>query len=151
VTWTAERKRDAAIRAPMTRVVDRPDTRVIARDGWFQLVTPSSKEGLSGGNEIYLSTVGEGDAERAIDDAIATYHSCGLAVKWCVGHWTRPRDFGERLLRRGFERWGVRAMGIFTSAHVANAADARDATSVPILARLGFEEIFSYECYRLPP
>src|SRR5678815_5315526 len=38
----------------------------------------------------------------------------GKPVKWCVGPWTKPAGFGERLTRRGFSNWGVRGMGAAT-------------------------------------
>jgi hypothetical protein len=107
VAWTPEQKREAAILAPMTRDLVREDTRVIARPGWYQIITPSTNAYL---NEVYLSDVDEGDAERVIDEVIATYRAHDLSVKWCVGPWTRPHDFGERLTCRGFECWDARAM-----------------------------------------
>lgn len=119
--WTPEKKLEAAIEAPRALAVRRRDTRIVVRQGWFQIVTPSSPGTWR--NEIIHSDVSEADAERAIDDVIATYHPMGKPVKWCVGPWTRPLDFGERLARRGFVSWDVAGMGIATAASIAPPSD----------------------------
>src|SRR5262245_251157 len=111
--WTAEQKLRAAILAPTGGGMLRGDTRVIARPDWYQLVTPSAPGNLL--NEIILSSVPAEQADRVIDEAIATYRAHRKPVKWCVGPWTRPEDFGERLARRGFGSWDVRGMGCKTS------------------------------------
>ncbi len=108
-----ERERRAVIEAPTGGGMLRPDTQIIAREGWYQVVTPSAAG--AGRNEIVLSRVREADAERVIDEAIATYHPLGLPVKWCVGPWTEPAGFGARLEARGFAGWDVRGMACDTS------------------------------------
>ena len=119
--WTLEQRRRAAILGPTGGGLWRADTRLVARDGWYQVVTPSAPGSVL--NEIVLSEVAEEDAERVIDEAIETYGAIGKPVKWCVGPWTRPRDFGERLARRGFTSWGVRGMGCETTLDVAAPAE----------------------------
>jgi hypothetical protein len=116
MSFPAERKLAAAIEAPMGPGMRRPDTRVIAREGWYQVVTPSAPGAVL--NEIALSQVAPEEAERVIDEAIATYRAHRLPVKWCVGPWTRPEGFGEMLARRGFRGSDVRGMGIDTSARI---------------------------------
>jgi len=74
-------------------------------------------------NEIVLSDVGAEDAERVIEEAVATYAAIHRPAKWCVGPWTRPDDFGERLSRRGFRSWEVRGMGASTTLDVGRPAD----------------------------
>src|SRR5262245_36567903 len=112
MTWTPDRKVEAVTLAPMTRDIVRPDTNVVERPGWYQLITPSAPGYL---NEVYLSQVDARDAEGVIDEVVATYRSHGRATKWCVGPWTRPLDFGERLERRGFRPWDSRGMAVATS------------------------------------
>ena len=122
--WTPEKKLRAAIEAPRALAVRRKDTRILERSpmttaagGWFQIVTPSSPGAWR--NEIIHSDVAEADAEPVIDAMIATYHPMGKPVKWCVGPWTRPLDFGDRLARRGFVSWNVVGMGIGTAVKLA--------------------------------
>ena len=107
--WTFEEKREAAMRAPLGPGLLRRDTEVIERPGWYQLVTPSAHKTTL--NEVTWSELAPTDAEDAIDDVIRRCHSVGRPVKWCVGPWTKPADFGERLARRGFGSWEVRGMG----------------------------------------
>ena len=113
MTWSLEAKREACLRAPMGDELVRRDTRIIARPGWYQVVTPSAPGSVL--NEIILSQVDASEAERVIDEAIALYRRTGHPTKWCVGSWTRPEDFGERLTRRGFSHWDVRGMGCDTT------------------------------------
>jgi GNAT superfamily N-acetyltransferase len=120
--WTPEAKLRAAIEAPTEGMLLRPDTRVIRRPGWYQVVTPSAPGSML--NEILLSDIAPEETERAIEDAIAAYAAIGRPVKWCVGPWTRPADFGERLLRRGFRSWDVRGMGCHTALEMVSAGAA---------------------------
>jgi hypothetical protein len=121
LTWTIERKRDAAARAPLARLYTRDDTRIIERPGWYQVVTPSAKTYL---NEVVLCQIEADDAERVIDETVATYHEHGVRFRWMVGPLTRPVDLGERLARRGFEAVSVRAMGCETARGPAVNDDA---------------------------
>lgn len=122
--WTTEKKRDACIHAPFGRDLLWPDTLSIERPGWRQIVTPTAPGGML--NEIAFSQVEAADAERVIDEGIATYRACGQPVKWCVGPWTKPADFGERLARRGFRSWDVRGMGCSTDLVLDGASRARE-------------------------
>jgi GNAT superfamily N-acetyltransferase len=111
--WTPERRREAALRAPIGRELYRDDSQWIERPGWMQLVTPSAPGTFL--NEILLSQVADEDAEGVIDEVLADHRARRRPVKWCVGHWTRPADLGQRLERRGFVRHPVRAMGCETA------------------------------------
>ena len=122
VSWTIERKRAAAIQAPMTPNMLRAGARVIERPGWYQVVTPSVATG--GLDEIVYSQVDVLNAERVIDEAMQAWRKRGGSLKWCVGPWTQPEDFGERLARRGFSSWDVRGM----ASETARAIDARNVT-----------------------
>lgn len=117
--WTEERKREACLRGPMGRAFLRPDTQVIERPGWHQVLTPSAKGTM---NEVVFSQLDASDADRVIDETVASYQAHGLATKWCVGYWTKPDDFGERLTRRGFTSWDVRGMGCASSLALAAPA-----------------------------
>lgn len=103
----------------MVRALTRDDTRIVERPGWYQVITPSAPAYVL--NEIVLSQVDEAEAERVIDDAIAEYTSAGQPIKWCVGPWTRPADFAERLAKRGFRHWDTRGMACDTSLELGGA------------------------------
>jgi ribosomal protein S18 acetylase RimI-like enzyme len=115
MTWTAERKLRAAIDAPLGPSAGPLDMRVIARDGWFQRITPSAAGTWH--NEVIISSV-DGDEERVIDEVVAMYRVIGKPTKWCTGPWTRPTDFDARLARRGFTSWETRGMGIATNVTI---------------------------------
>lgn len=85
-----------------------PDTRVIERPGWFQLVTPTFTRG--GLNGVSLSVLDESDADGIIDAVIAEYQLLGLRFTWAVPPGSRPRDLAERLARRGLRRREARGM-----------------------------------------
>src|SRR5215471_12240024 len=112
MNWTAECKREACLHAPMSATFLRPDTSIVERPGWYQVITPSA---ATTANEVVLSQVSERDADRAIEETIAAYGEYGIRTKWCVGYWTSPNDFGGRLHRRGFREWNVRGMGCSSS------------------------------------
>ncbi len=132
ISWTFEQKVDAAVRAPLHPGLPRArTTKLIARPDWHQLHTPDAPG--SGLNEIAFSQIGEADVERAIDEAIATYHATGHAVKWCVGPWTRPADMNMRLERRGFTSWDVRGMGC--------ATDRGPAAELPLVPEIEVVEV----------
>jgi len=118
VAWTPERKLHAAIEAPLGPSAGPPDSRVIAREGWFQRITPSSRGTWH--NEVLVSRVAQSEAEHVIDEVISQYRALGKPVKWCTGPWTEPPDFGDRLARRGFSSWATRGMGVSTDVRVAS-------------------------------
>jgi GNAT superfamily N-acetyltransferase len=115
MTWDFERKLRAAVHGPVGPMATRADTWVIEREGWFQRITPSS----GSHNEVLRSAVEEADVERVIDAVVAEYRTLGKPTRWFTGPWTRPVDFGERLLLRGFRKVETRGMGCATDAAVA--------------------------------
>jgi GNAT superfamily N-acetyltransferase len=120
MTWDFERKVRAAIHGPTGPMATRADTRVIEREGWFQRITPS----CANHNEVLRSAVEEVDAERVIDEVVVEYRALGKPTRWFTGPWTRPVDFGDQLLRRGFRRSETRGMGCATDTNMA-PGDAR--------------------------
>jgi GNAT superfamily N-acetyltransferase len=126
MSWAIERKREACLRASMGRALLRPDTVIIERPGWYQVMTPSAS---GTANEVVFSQVDDADADTVIANNVAAYRVHGRATKWCVGYWTKPADFGERLVRHGFAGWDVRGMGCASSL----------ALSVP--SRVSVEEV----------
>lgn len=147
MTWTPERKREAAVQAPLARLYVRADTRIVERPGWYQVVTPSARTYL---NEVIVCQLDAADADRVIDETVATYRDLGVRFRWLVAPHTRPADMGERLARRGFEAVPLRAMGIATAAPLAASAPAVT-TSAPILEHLGFETLFHATSWSLTP
>lgn len=100
--------------APRRAHVPLPDTQVIDRPDWMQLVTPSLRDG--GLNEVALAVLDEAEADAVIDRTIEGYRALGIRFRWSVGPDSRPLDLAERLARRGLERSETRGMFRSTSA-----------------------------------
>jgi hypothetical protein len=133
MSWTPEARRQAALTAPIGSHLLRPDSRVIERPGWYQIITPSAP--VPSANEVVMASFdADADPDAAVDAVIAGYDALGLPLKWCVHPWSRPADLGERLSRRGFEAWEVRAMARATDVTLAPApgvtAERVDPTTV---------------------
>ncbi len=91
-----------ALVAPRSALVPLADTQIIERPGWWQIVTPSLKQG--GMNEVACTEIPEESADAVIDEAIEQYTRHGLRFRWSVRPDTRPADLAERLARRGLLR-----------------------------------------------
>jgi GNAT superfamily N-acetyltransferase len=103
----SERLREV-LEPPRRAFIPLPDTQVIERPGWFQLITPSLRQG--GLNEVALSALDEKEADAVIDETLETYRRLGLRFRWSVGPDSRPVDLAERLARRGLRATKVRGM-----------------------------------------
>jgi GNAT superfamily N-acetyltransferase len=88
--------------------VPMPDTRVIERPGWMQIVTPSLRVG--GLNEVCLAVLSPDEADAVIDATIASYRAEGIRFRWTVGPDSAPDDLAARIEARGLRpetTWGV--------------------------------------------
>lgn len=94
--------------APIGCAVMARDTRIVERDGWYQIITPSS--GSVSGNEVVLSRVAARDADDVVRATIATYAAAGVPFRWSVGPLTEPADFGATLEAHGFRPSDGRGM-----------------------------------------
>ncbi|MFN0246185.1 MAG: GNAT family N-acetyltransferase [Kofleriaceae bacterium] len=98
-----------------------PDTRVIQREGWYQVITPSTRSAIA--NEVCTSRLTDSDADAVIDRTCAEYAAAGVPFKWFVGPDTTPSDMGRRLEARGFRGVAVRGMAIEPSTWRATVPD----------------------------
>lgn len=88
--------------------VPMPDTRVVERPGWMQIVTPSLPQG--GLNEVCLAVLSPAEADAVIDATIASYRDLGVRFRWTIGPDSAPDDLAARLQARGLTPeivWGV--------------------------------------------
>jgi hypothetical protein len=116
-----ETMRKAAIDAPRWSRLWREDTVLVDRPDWYEISTPSAPTTYL--NEICFSELEPDRCDEVIDEVVRRRRAEGRPVKWCVGPWTKPDDFGDRLARRGFEAWGVSGMAITSDARVATPPD----------------------------
>lgn len=109
--------------APVGCTLMARDTRIVERDGWYQVITPSSASVQ--GNEIVLSRVAAADADAVVRETSATYAAAGVPFRWSVGPLTEPAGFGATLEAHGFRRSEGRGMVIAPEAWTspARAAD----------------------------
>ncbi len=133
-----EQLRRAAFVAPMGRELHRDDTRIVAREGFYQVITPSVTGYL---NEVYQSDLRADEADRVIDGIVAEHRARRAPVKWCVGYWSAPSDLRERLVARGFEARPVRAMACTTDLAIATPAfvEVREVREEDVDAYVAFE------------
>jgi GNAT superfamily N-acetyltransferase len=97
-----------AVVVPRGAFVALPDTRVITRPGWAQLITPSMRQG--GLNEVSIAVLSPDEADGVIDATLAEYRRLGLRFRWSVPPGSAPDDLADRLEARGLERGEVLAM-----------------------------------------
>ena len=114
----SERLREV-LETPRRAFLPLPDTQVIERPGWLQLITPSLRQG--GLNEVTFSALDEKEADAVIDETLEVYRRLGLRFRWSVGPDSRPADLAERLARRGLRQSEVLGMIRGTAAAPAEA------------------------------
>lgn len=106
--WTERAVMHEALIASRAALVPLPDTKVIERRGWFQLITPSLKQG--GLNEVAGAVVSAFEVDQVIERTRATYRELGIRFRWQVDPASRPFDLGERLARAGMASSPSRVM-----------------------------------------
>ncbi|MCC7381141.1 MAG: GNAT family N-acetyltransferase [Deltaproteobacteria bacterium] len=125
--------------APRQALAPLPDTRIIERPGWFQIITPSLRQG--GLNEVSLAVIEPGDADRVIDATLAEYQRLGILFRWSVGPESAPADLAARLEARGLVRSPACAMARDVGATAGEASpgiriERVDAASVELFTRV---------------
>jgi GNAT superfamily N-acetyltransferase len=96
--------------APIGCALMARDTQIVEREGWYQVITPSS--GSIAGNEVVLSRIAADDADAVVRETMATYAAARVPFRWSVGPLTEPADFGATLEAHGFEPSDGRGMAI---------------------------------------
>jgi len=124
-------KIEEAFLAPVGCALMARDTRIVEREGWYQVITPSS--GSVSGNEVVLSRVAAGDADAVVRETIATYAAAGVPFRWSVGPLTEPAGFGAILEAHGFRPSEGRGMAIVPEdwTSVARPADVTVERTTP--------------------
>lgn len=109
---TSEKKYQALFEAPMHWPLLRPETQIIVRPGWYQVITPTSKSASD--NEIYVSEV-EGEVAAIVAQVTDQYRAHGSKFKWCVGPWTKPTSMNQILESLASASWDVVGMACETN------------------------------------
>ena len=134
----AERVR-LALEAPIGAHLLQPDSRVIARAGWYQVHTPSVRDGAL--NEVVrCEELEPASADAAIAREVARHAGLGLDLKWVVAPTTRVADLPARLARAGFTTtWWARAMAVEPARHAAEPSLAPGVSVGPVEDAAGGE------------
>jgi GNAT superfamily N-acetyltransferase len=127
--------------APRAALVPLPDTRIIERPGWWQIVTPSLARG--GMNDVTCTEIPEADADRIIDETIESYVQLGIRFRWNVGPGVTPADLAERLARRGLRRSEALAMARATAGVVPEADGALSVEEVSLANADDFTQVMA--------
>jgi len=114
---------------PVGSLFRRSDSELIEREGWYQLITPSTP--VTSANQIVLSDLTKDDADVHIDEVFACYAAHNVAFKWAVYPWSLPTDLGARLSARGMNRAGVCAMVASTSLQINASAEIATERTTP--------------------
>ena len=92
--------------APAGSWIASPRTRVVEREGWYQLITPGSAYN----NEVLLSRIEPARVDDVVRATVAEYG--GDPFRWCVGPLSGPAWLGEALARHGLTSTPVCGMAI---------------------------------------
>jgi GNAT superfamily N-acetyltransferase len=107
-------KIEETVLAPVGSALLSRDTEIIERDGWYQVITPSTMS--TQGNEVAFSRISAHDVDGVVLRTVDQYAGHRLPFRWCLGPLTEPRDFAGYLERHGFVGWSIRGMAIEPSA-----------------------------------
>jgi len=135
--WTEAAIADAVIHAPRRSSVLLPETRVLDRAGWKQIVTPTFKTG--GFNDIEIESLDAEAREAALDEGIAAYDREGIRFRIYVHPGPDAEAVIASLERRGFAKTFVRCM----FRDVAPFADTLDPAIVVDPTTLETVNVFS--------
>jgi GNAT superfamily N-acetyltransferase len=117
--WSRDEILHETLVAPWSAPMGLPDTRIVQRPGWRQMITPSLPRG--GFNEVSGAVLAESEADAVIDTTLAEYAGLGLRFRWTVTPESRPLDLGARLARRGLREALLRVMARPTATASASA------------------------------
>ena len=112
-TWSEAAILEEVLLTTRKAYVPLPDLRCIERPGWFQIITPSFKDGAF--NEVAFSVLEDAEADAVIDATIDEYRRQGIAFRWNVVPGSKPDDLAVRLAARGLTSSLVRGMARSTS------------------------------------
>ncbi len=105
--------------APIGTHLVRPDTRIIDADGWYQLVTPSSREASL--NEVVRARAAAARVEAEVERVLGEYAALGVPHKWIAGPDSDAPGLERLLAARALDAWEAWAMCAPSSIQLAPA------------------------------
>jgi ribosomal protein S18 acetylase RimI-like enzyme len=101
---------ETSIQAPIGSAILEPDARIIHRENWYQIITPSVKEASV--NEVILSRISDSEAPKRIEETFEIYRNHQLPFKWCIGPMANARAIEPRIQPKAQESWDYRGMAV---------------------------------------
>lgn len=99
--FTVDEKIAEIERASVSAAWLAPDSVVIEREGWHQIITPSSRQEWLNG--VLRATMSEAEASQRVAEVIESYRRLGSAFRWRVGPLDRPAGLGKILEASGMK------------------------------------------------
>lgn len=90
---------DTAWRVLVDSLSRRPDSRLLDRPDWVQLITPSSPFHTE--NKVLRARLSAREADRRIAEVVTAHRARPAGLTWIVDHRSTPDDLGPRLERHG--------------------------------------------------
>jgi hypothetical protein len=99
---------EAAIQAPVGSDLPDPGTKIIQKEGWYQIINPSVP--VASANGIVISRVLPSECEKRVDEAFASYREFLLPFKWSIGPMSSPTALQARISKLAEKSWLFRGM-----------------------------------------
>lgn len=128
----------ACIYAQIGSFIPEPDSRLIDRQGWNQILTPSIPSVVM--NEVYVSMMKDDDElEKIVQRTIAEYRELGLPFKWIVGPMSSPPRLRDVLTPLAAQQWWFKGM----VAEVSLEIEANPAITVEVMTPFNARDYFA--------
>jgi len=109
------------IGAPLGGLMLEPDSQIIQRVGWYQIVTPSVKDHSL--NEVIISRIELREADQRVGEVFSQYEQVGTEFKWSIGPMSNIDAIEPRISVRALDTWGFRGMFIDSTMRVRYPED----------------------------
>ncbi len=126
-----------------------PQSRMIVRDDWAQLITPGGKG--SAANAVYRSVLDKSKVAEKVSEVCDFYESMGVAYRWVVTPLTRPVDLSGSLEARGLKLLYEASAMISSCDKAINAGAEMLRVEEVTLAQLDLYVDTFMSCWEMPP
>jgi hypothetical protein len=111
---------DLVIGAPLGGLMLEPDSQIIERPGWYQILTPSVRDPSL--NEVILSRIEVREADERVEEVFSQYRQIGTEFKWSIGPMSNAAAIEPIISGHALDSWSFRGMFIDTKSKVDAAA-----------------------------
>lgn len=108
--------------AGMGAHIVRPETIIIQREGWYQVITPTSRDLAR--NEIVHSVLDESDVWVVLARERGRYEQYKMPFKWCLHPFSQPTSAADVLAKACSRSWEYSGMYVNVSDLAVEKSDA---------------------------